>query len=220
MLQPVSGTTIKIICRFLCVSSLPTRAVQTKPRFNDSTGQQHQVKAAAVPAFLQRENYGALSRAGGPTGTVTPCRAPSHRSCVTPPCHHTALGGHCCSCPRNPAQAQDPSGCPCPAPCTEMHSQDTRNSLRTCPARQVRLLLGGSGCSIRVRKPQEIPWPCTDLLMVHLRFAQSHTQPSEGKSHHWPGFKAGEVWTEKFCTSQLLLSAAHSSHFLFSWRES
>lgn len=58
MLQPVPGTTIKIICRFLCVSSLPTRAVQTNPGFNDTTGQQHQVKAAAVPAFLQRENYG------------------------------------------------------------------------------------------------------------------------------------------------------------------
>lgn len=52
---------------------------------------------------------------------------------------------------------------------------------------------------------------------MDLRLFQSHTQPSEGKS----GFKAipqqnpellqVEVWTEKFCTAQLLLSAANSS---------
>lgn len=54
-------------------------------------------------------------------------------------------------------------------------------------------------------------------MIVDLRLFQSHTQPSEGKSNHGPGFKAIpqenqnfciEVWKDKLCTAQLLLSAA------------
>lgn len=144
MLQPVTGTTIKSICRFLCVSSLPTRAVQTKPGFNDTTGQQHQLKAAAMPAFLQRENYGALTRAGGSAGTVqlpgqphTPCKLQS--SCVTYSCHHTALKGTA----QLPSESCMSSGCLClslPSPLHRNPFPRTPNSFRTGSARQVRLL--------------------------------------------------------------------------------
>lgn len=188
MLQPVTGTTRKIICRFLCVSLLPTRAVQTKPGFNDTTGQQQQLTAAAMPAFLQRENYGALSRAGGFAGTVqlpgqphTPCKLQS--SCVTYSCHHTALTGTA-QLPLNPALAQDASGCPCQPLAQESIHRDTK-------LLQNRLSTAGEAALIFsvLDTTEGAPARRTDLLIVGWRFCQSHTQPSEGKSNHCPGFE-------------------------------